>query len=52
VERVFGRPPIAVLPNERRVADVQDRGDLMPMRGRIGRAVARLAARILPEESS
>jgi Flp pilus assembly CpaE family ATPase len=49
VERVFGRPPIAVLPNERRVADAQDRGGLMPARSRIGRAVARLAARILED---
>ena len=49
VERVFGRAPIAVLPSERRVADVQDRGEPMPTRSRIGRAVARLAGRILTE---
>ena len=43
VERVFGQPAIAVIPSDRRVPAAQDRGSLLPMRGRVGRAVSRLA---------
>ena len=43
VERVFGQPPIAVIPSDRRVPAAQDRGTLLPMRGRVGRAMSRLA---------
>lgn len=47
VERVFGRPPIAVLPADRRVPALQDRGALLPRRGRIGRELDRLARALL-----
>src|SRR5204862_4974321 len=52
VERVFGRPPIAVLPADRRVPTAQDRGELVPQRGRLGRAVVRLARTLLEDRSS
>jgi hypothetical protein len=39
VERVFGQPPIAVIPSDRAVGRAQDHGRLVPMRGRIGRAL-------------
>ncbi|MGA9161496.1 MAG: AAA family ATPase [Actinomycetota bacterium] len=45
VERVFGRPALAVIPSDRAVAAAQDHGRLLPMRGRIGRAIDRLAQR-------
>ncbi len=47
VERAFGRPPIAVLPVDRRVPRLQDRGALLPRRGRIGRELDRLARTLL-----
>ena len=47
VERVFGQPPIAVIPSDRAVARAQDHGRLVPMRGRIGRALDRLARQVL-----
>ena len=43
VERVFGRPPLAVIPSDRAVAVARDHGRLVPMRGRVGRAIERLA---------
>jgi pilus assembly protein CpaE len=43
VERVFGRPPLAVIPRDRRVPAAQDRGRLLPARGRTGRAIDRMA---------
>jgi pilus assembly protein CpaE len=49
VERVFGRPPIAVLPSDPGVRSAQDRGRLVPLRGRIGRALLRMSARLLEE---
>jgi Flp pilus assembly CpaE family ATPase len=49
VERVFGKPPIAVLPTDRRVRIAQDRGELLPSRSRMSRAFGRLAARLLEE---
>ena len=51
VERVFGRPPLAVIPFDRRAAEAQDRGRLMPRRSRLGRAFDRLAS-VLLEESA
>jgi pilus assembly protein CpaE len=47
VERVFGQPPIAVIPTDRAVGRAQDHGRLVPMRGRIGRALDGLARRAL-----
>jgi Flp pilus assembly CpaE family ATPase len=47
VERVFGQPPIAVIPSDRAVGRAQDHGRLVPMRGRIGRALDRLAREVL-----
>jgi pilus assembly protein CpaE len=44
VDRVFGVAPIAVIPYDRSVSRAQDRGRLVPRRGRIGRAFDRLAA--------
>ena len=49
VERVFGQRPVAVIPADRRVAAAQDRGRLLPMRGRLGRAVDRLARAMVEE---
>jgi pilus assembly protein CpaE len=51
VERVFGRPPIAVIPMDRSAVGVQDRGRLVSRRGPAGRAIAGLAARIVEAES-
>jgi len=45
VERVFGQPPIVVIPSDRAVGAAQDHGRLVPMRGRVGRALDRLAQR-------
>jgi Flp pilus assembly CpaE family ATPase len=47
VQRVFGRPPVAVIPVDRRVSAAQDHGRLLPARRRAGRAVDRLAAKLL-----
>ena len=49
-ERMFGRPPLAVLPFDRRAADAQDRGRLLPRRSKLGRAFDRLAGLLLEEE--
>jgi pilus assembly protein CpaE len=49
VERVFGRPAWAVIPSDRSIPAAQDRGRLLAMRGRIGRSVDRLAARVVEE---
>jgi pilus assembly protein CpaE len=50
VERVFGQAPLAVIPADRSVRSSQDRGRLVPLRGRVGRQVDRLAKRILEDE--
>jgi Flp pilus assembly CpaE family ATPase len=50
VERVFGRPALAVIPADRAVSPARDHGRLVPMRGRVGRSLDRLARR-LEEES-
>ena len=47
IERVFGRPAVVVIPVDRNVRTAQDRGQLLPKRGRTGRAVDRLARHLL-----
>jgi pilus assembly protein CpaE len=47
VERVFGAEPLAVVPADRSVPRAQDRGRLVSQRGRVGRAFAKLADRVL-----
>jgi Flp pilus assembly CpaE family ATPase len=49
VERVFGQAPIAVIPTDRGAQAAQDRGRLLPTRGRTGRAIDRLARRLMDE---
>ncbi len=49
VERVFGRRPLAVLPVDRSASAAQDHGRLLPGRGRTGRALDRLARRVVGE---
>ena len=51
VPRVFGREPLAVLPEDRAVPGAQERGKLLPERGRTGRAFSQLAA-VLSEDPS
>jgi pilus assembly protein CpaE len=46
VERVFGRPALAVIPPDRSVPSARDHGRLVPLRGRVGRALERLARRL------
>jgi Flp pilus assembly CpaE family ATPase len=48
VRRVFGEDPVACIPLDRSVSRAQDRGRLLPRRGRIGRAFDRLAAALTP----
>lgn len=43
VQRVFGRPALGVVPASSAVRAAQDRGQLLPPRGRIARAVDRIA---------
>jgi hypothetical protein len=49
VERVFGQAALAVIPSDRGAQAAQDRGRLLPMRGRVGRSIDRLARRLLEE---
>jgi Flp pilus assembly CpaE family ATPase len=49
VEDVFGAAPIGVIPVDRNAPRAQDRGRLLPLRGRTGRAFARLATRLQEE---
>ncbi len=49
VERVFGVPPIAVIPADRAAARAQDHGRLLAKRGRAGRSMDRLARRMLED---
>jgi pilus assembly protein CpaE len=51
VRRVFGRSPVAVIPADRRVREMQDRGRLLPLRGGTGRAMLRLARRVMEEDA-
>ena len=46
---VFGVEAFAVLPRDRRVGHAQDHGKLLPRRGRTGRAIDRLAQRLLED---
>jgi pilus assembly protein CpaE len=46
VRRVFDDDPLAVIPADASVPRLQDHGRLAPVRGRVGRAFARLAERI------
>ena len=49
VERVFGRPPLVVIPSARAIPAARDHGRLVAMRGRVGRAIERLARRIVED---
>jgi Flp pilus assembly CpaE family ATPase len=49
VERVFGSPALAVIPSDRGASSAQDRGQLLPMRGRVGRSIDRLARKVMEE---
>ena len=51
VERVFGTPPLAIIPSTRAVGAAQDRGRLLPARGRVGRAVDRLARSLVEADA-
>ena len=51
VERVFGKPPFAIVPADRRVPEAQDRGELLSARSRTGRVLSRLAARIVEDRT-
>jgi hypothetical protein len=51
VERVFGSPPLVVIPVDRRVPKEQARGRVLPRRGRAGRELDRLARTLLEEVS-
>ena len=44
VRRVFGEPALVVLPPDRAVRAAQDKGRLLPARGRMGRRFDRVAA--------
>jgi pilus assembly protein CpaE len=50
VERAFGKPAAAVIPVDRNARRAQDRGRLLSFRGRTGRAIDRLADRLLETE--
>jgi len=52
VERVFGTPALAVIPADRSAPAAQDRGQLLPMRGRLGRSIDGLARRLMEGSSS
>jgi pilus assembly protein CpaE len=47
VERAFGKLPLAVIPVDRNASRAQDHGRLLALRGRTGRAIERLAARLM-----
>ncbi len=47
VERVFGRAPVAVIRSDRNVPTAQDRGRLLSLRGRTGRAIDRVARSLM-----
>ena len=51
VERVFGRQALGVIPSDRSVPAAQRRGRLVPLRGRVGRSVQRLAKRVVEERT-
>jgi pilus assembly protein CpaE len=47
VQRVFGREALGVVPASAAVRSAQDRGQLLPARGRVARAVDRIAAALV-----
>ncbi len=47
VQRVFGRAALGVVPAASGVRAAQDRGQLLPARGRVGRAIDRIAGALL-----
>jgi pilus assembly protein CpaE len=49
VGRVLGRTPLGVIPADGRVSGAQQRGELVPFRGRLGRQIERIAASLLEE---
>jgi pilus assembly protein CpaE len=51
VRRAFGKPAISVVSVDRGVAQAQDRGRLLPRRGRAARSVDRLAGALLSQET-
>jgi Flp pilus assembly CpaE family ATPase len=51
VERVLGRAPLAVIPSDGRVASAQQRGEITPLRGRVGRQLQAAATALLEETS-
>jgi Flp pilus assembly CpaE family ATPase len=51
VHRVFGRDPLAVIPRDRGIQSAQNRGKLIPLRGRAGRRVRRLARDVWGERN-
>jgi Flp pilus assembly CpaE family ATPase len=52
VERVFGRPALAVFPVDRSVRSSRDRGRLLPAKGRMARRFDRLAGRLVETSTS
>jgi len=50
VRRVFGEPALAVLPLDRAVRSTQERGRLLPARGRMARRFDRLAAALIERD--
>jgi pilus assembly protein CpaE len=50
VERVFGVPALAVIPADRGAASARERGRLLPLRGRVGRSIDRLARGLVEAE--
>ena len=51
VERAFPGMPVSVIPMDGAVARAQDRGRLLPPRGRVGRAFDRLASDLLSDRA-
>jgi hypothetical protein len=47
VRRVFGRTPLSVIAADRMVGRMQDRGRLLPARGRAARAIDKLAVTLM-----
>jgi pilus assembly protein CpaE len=52
VERVFGMPPVAVIPADRAVGRAQDRGELLSPRSRAGAKLRDLAGHVLRERGA
>ena len=52
VDRVFGRPAVAVLPTDRAVRSARARGRLLPAKGRMSRRFDRLAGSLMASTAS